>query len=111
MNPGLLLLFLVSVGTIVLPLVTFVALGSDMPPIWALQGLFLFAILMSAVQAIDRTLLFGQPGGPYHWHCGASRRRGGSNSRPISKFPSIKRGTQFLSAVCNGVDTSMAPAI
>ncbi len=46
MNPGLLLLFLVSVGTIVLPLVTFVALGSDMPPIWALQGLFLFAILI-----------------------------------------------------------------
>jgi 4-amino-4-deoxy-L-arabinose transferase-like glycosyltransferase len=41
----------------------------------------------------DRTLLFGQPGGPYHWHCGASRRRSGSNSRPISKFPSIKRGT------------------
>ncbi len=46
MNPGLLLLFLVSVGTIVLPIVTFVGLGSDMPPIWALQGLFLFAILI-----------------------------------------------------------------
>jgi hypothetical protein len=46
MNPGLLLLFLVSVGTIVLPIVTFVGFGSDMPPIWALQGLFLFAILI-----------------------------------------------------------------
>jgi 4-amino-4-deoxy-L-arabinose transferase-like glycosyltransferase len=46
MNPGLLLLFLISVGTIVLPIVTFVGLGSDMPPIWALQGLFLFAILI-----------------------------------------------------------------
>jgi hypothetical protein len=46
MNPGLLLLFLVSVGTIVLPAITTVALGTDMPPIWALQGLFLFGILI-----------------------------------------------------------------
>src|SRR5258707_5691636 len=46
MNPGLLLLFLVSVATIVLPLVSSVGLGSDMPPIWALQGLFLFGILI-----------------------------------------------------------------
>ena len=46
MNPGLLLLFLVSVGTIVFPAITSVALGTDMPPIWALQGLFLFAILI-----------------------------------------------------------------
>src|SRR5450631_3341481 len=46
MNPGVLLLFLVSVGTIVFPAITSVALGADMPPIWALQGLFLFAILI-----------------------------------------------------------------
>ncbi len=46
MNPGLLLLFLVSVGTIVLPMLTCVWLGADMPPNWALQGLFLFAILI-----------------------------------------------------------------
>jgi hypothetical protein len=46
MNPGLLLLFLVSVGTIVFPAITSVALGADMPPIWALQGIFLFAILI-----------------------------------------------------------------
>jgi hypothetical protein len=46
MNPGLLLLFLVSVGTIVFPAITSVGLGTDMPPIWALQGLFLFAILI-----------------------------------------------------------------
>src|SRR5258706_11176519 len=46
MNASLLLLFLVSVGTIVLPLVCSVGLGSDMPPIWALQGLFLFAVLI-----------------------------------------------------------------
>src|SRR5450755_385251 len=46
MNAGLLLLFLVSVGTIVFPAITSVGLGTDMPPIWALQGLFLFAILI-----------------------------------------------------------------
>ncbi|MGB8402184.1 glycosyltransferase family 39 protein [Bradyrhizobium sp.] len=46
MNSGLLLLFFVSVGTIVFPAVTSIGLGSDMPPIWALQGLFLFAILI-----------------------------------------------------------------
>src|SRR5216684_5613463 len=59
----------------------------------------------------DRTLLFGQPGRPCRWHCRASRRRGRPHSRPISKYPSIKRGAQFLSPVCDGVDTSMAPAI
>jgi 4-amino-4-deoxy-L-arabinose transferase-like glycosyltransferase len=46
MNPGLRLLFLVSVGTIVFPAITAVALRTDMQPIWALQGLFLFAILI-----------------------------------------------------------------
>jgi 4-amino-4-deoxy-L-arabinose transferase-like glycosyltransferase len=46
LNPGLLLLFLVSVGTLVLPAIAAVGLGADMPPIWALQGLFLFAILI-----------------------------------------------------------------
>ena len=46
MDPGLLLLFFISVGTIVLPVLTCIWLGTDMPPIWALQGLFLFAILI-----------------------------------------------------------------
>jgi 4-amino-4-deoxy-L-arabinose transferase-like glycosyltransferase len=46
MNAGLLLLFLVSAGTILFPAITTVTLGTDMPPIWALQGLFLFAILI-----------------------------------------------------------------
>jgi 4-amino-4-deoxy-L-arabinose transferase-like glycosyltransferase len=46
MNPGLLLLFLVSVGTIVFPAITSVAMGADIPPIWALRGLFLFVILI-----------------------------------------------------------------
>ena len=44
LNPGLRLLLLVGVGTIVFPAITAVALKSDMQPIWALQGLFLFAI-------------------------------------------------------------------
>src|SRR5882672_5643023 len=46
MNSGLLLLFLVGVGTIVFPVITSVVCGTDMPPIWGLQGLFLFVILM-----------------------------------------------------------------
>ncbi len=45
LSPGLWLLLLVSVGTIVFPAITAVVLKSDMQPIWALQGLFLFAIL------------------------------------------------------------------
>jgi hypothetical protein len=44
MNPDLLLLLLVGVGTLVFPPIAAVGLGSDLPPIWALQGLFLFAI-------------------------------------------------------------------
>ena len=46
MNPGLLLLFFVSIGTLVLPPIAAAAAGTDLPPIWALQGLFLFAILI-----------------------------------------------------------------
>ncbi len=46
MHPGLLLLFFVSIGTLVLPPIAAAAVGSDLPPIWALQGLFLFAILI-----------------------------------------------------------------
>ena len=46
MNPGLLLLLMVGIATIVFPAITAVALGADMPPLWSLQGLFLFVILM-----------------------------------------------------------------
>jgi 4-amino-4-deoxy-L-arabinose transferase-like glycosyltransferase len=46
MNHGLRLLFFVAVGTILLPTITAVGLGTDMSPIWALQGLFLFSILI-----------------------------------------------------------------
>ena len=56
LNPGLWLLFLVSIGTVVLPAITAAALGTDMQPIWALQGLFLFAILIvcGASYSIER---------------------------------------------------------
>jgi hypothetical protein len=46
MHSGLLLLFFISIGTIAFPAITAVALGADMPPLWAFQGLFLFVILM-----------------------------------------------------------------
>ena len=46
MNSGLLLLFLVSIGTIAFPVLTAVTLGTDLPSLWAVQGLFLFGILI-----------------------------------------------------------------
>ena len=52
MSPGLLLLFLVSIGTIVFPIITAVLLGTYLPSLWATQGLFLFAILIFAALAI-----------------------------------------------------------
>ncbi len=46
LNSGLWLLLLISVGTITFPVIAAVALRTDMEPIWALQGLFLFPILI-----------------------------------------------------------------
>jgi hypothetical protein len=46
MNSGLFLLFLVSIGTIVFPVVTAVAIGTYLPSIWATQGLFLIVVLI-----------------------------------------------------------------
>jgi hypothetical protein len=56
LNPGLWLLFLVTVGTMVFPPITAVALGTDLQPIWALQGVFMVAILIvcGAGYSIDR---------------------------------------------------------
>jgi 4-amino-4-deoxy-L-arabinose transferase-like glycosyltransferase len=56
MDPGLLLLFLIGAGTIAFPVITAVGFGTDMPPIWALQGLFVFAIRVvgSASYPIER---------------------------------------------------------
>ena len=46
MSPGLRLLFHVAIGTIVLPVLTSLAMGTDLPSLWALQGLFLFVVLI-----------------------------------------------------------------
>jgi hypothetical protein len=46
MKPGLVLLFWILVGTVALPVAAAIALGTDMPSLWALQGLFLVAILI-----------------------------------------------------------------
>lgn len=46
MSPGLRLLFYVTIGTIVLPVLTSLVWGTDLPSLWALQGLFLFALLV-----------------------------------------------------------------
>ncbi|MGX1165006.1 4-amino-4-deoxy-L-arabinose transferase-like glycosyltransferase [Bradyrhizobium sp. USDA 372] len=46
MSPGLRLLFYVAIGTIVLPVLTSLVMGTDLPSLWALQGLFLFATLV-----------------------------------------------------------------
>jgi 4-amino-4-deoxy-L-arabinose transferase-like glycosyltransferase len=45
-DPGLLLLLYISLGTVVFPAVTAVLFGTDMPLLWALQGLFLFVIVI-----------------------------------------------------------------
>jgi len=46
MSSGLRLLFHVAIGTIVLPVLTSLALGTDLPSLWALQGVFLFVVLI-----------------------------------------------------------------
>jgi hypothetical protein len=46
MNSGLLLLFLIFIGTIGFPPIVAIVFGTDMTSLWALQGLFLIAILV-----------------------------------------------------------------
>jgi 4-amino-4-deoxy-L-arabinose transferase-like glycosyltransferase len=46
LDSGLLLLFFISVGTVVLPMIVTVSLRTDLPSLWAWQGLFLFVVLM-----------------------------------------------------------------
>lgn len=88
MNSGLYLLFLVSVGTIVFPIITAVALGTYLPSLWATQGLV-------SVRRADRVrrelpcsaLSFGE--------CARARDRDGADgglhrsthSRDLSKQP------------------------
>ncbi|WP_249225376.1 glycosyltransferase family 39 protein [Tardiphaga alba] len=56
MPPGLLLLFWVFVGTLAFPPLTSLALGTNMPSLWAAQGLFLPVVLIvcGASYAIER---------------------------------------------------------
>jgi 4-amino-4-deoxy-L-arabinose transferase-like glycosyltransferase len=46
MPAGLRLLLLISFGTIVFPVATSLALGTDLPSLWAVQGLFLFVLIV-----------------------------------------------------------------
>jgi len=56
MDSGLWLLVLISCGTIAFPVATSFALGTDLPSLWAVQGLFLFVLLIvcSASYPISR---------------------------------------------------------
>ncbi len=45
MDSGLWLLFLIACGTIIFPVGTSLIVGTDLPSLWALQGLFLFVVL------------------------------------------------------------------
>ena len=46
MNSGLRLLYYVAAATVILPVITSLMVGTDLPSLWALQGLFLFAVLI-----------------------------------------------------------------
>ncbi len=46
MARALRLLFYIAIGTVTLPVLTSLAMGTDLPSLWALQGLFLFAVLV-----------------------------------------------------------------
>jgi len=57
LDPGLLLLLLIAVGSVLAPAIVTAALRSEITSIWAAQGLFLFIVVMvcSAKFPIDRT--------------------------------------------------------
>ncbi|CCD98554.1 glycosyltransferase family 39 protein [Bradyrhizobium sp. STM 3809] len=46
LEPGLRLLAIISIGTVTLPAMTSAMFGTDMPPLWGLQGVFLFVIVI-----------------------------------------------------------------
>ncbi|WP_315835095.1 glycosyltransferase family 39 protein [Bradyrhizobium prioriisuperbiae] len=55
-EPGLLLLLLVFIGSILFPAVACITIGTDLPALWNLQGLFFVAIIAvaAATFAVDR---------------------------------------------------------
>ncbi|CCD86728.1 conserved membrane protein of unknown function [Bradyrhizobium sp. ORS 285] len=44
--PGLRLLAVISIGTVILPALVSAIFGTDMPPLWGLQGVFLFVVVI-----------------------------------------------------------------
>jgi hypothetical protein len=56
MGPGLVLLFWIFIGTVGFPILTTLVVGTDMPSLWGLQGLFLPVILVvcGASYALER---------------------------------------------------------
>jgi 4-amino-4-deoxy-L-arabinose transferase-like glycosyltransferase len=46
MKPSLTLLYYIAIGTIGLPIVTSLLVGTDLPSLWAFQGMFLFVVLV-----------------------------------------------------------------
>ena len=46
LDDGLRLLFYVAIGTICLPVANALIMGTDLPSLWAVQGLFLFVVLV-----------------------------------------------------------------
>jgi 4-amino-4-deoxy-L-arabinose transferase-like glycosyltransferase len=46
MPSGLMLLFIIGVGTLLFPAITAAVLGTDMPPLWGLHGVFLSVTLI-----------------------------------------------------------------
>ncbi|MDW4622919.1 hypothetical protein NQ259_23735, partial [Escherichia coli] len=46
MNAGLRLLLLIAIGTIMFPALVSLVVGTDLPSLWAVQGLFLFVVLI-----------------------------------------------------------------
>lgn len=67
MNSGLWLLVLISCGTIVLPVATSLVFGTDLPSLWAVQGIFLFVLpivcstrrTISRFHSVNLTVLVG----------------------------------------------------
>lgn len=55
-EPGLLLLLLVFIGSILFPAMVCIAMGTDLPALWNLQGLFFVAVVAVAATtfAVDR---------------------------------------------------------
>ncbi|MGY3448601.1 glycosyltransferase family 39 protein [Bradyrhizobium sp. USDA 4353] len=46
LDDGLRLLFYIAIGTVVLPVINALVMGTDLPSLWALQGLFLFVVVI-----------------------------------------------------------------